>query len=200
MFVKLLTPVILWVYEQYKKFYKHKNYEIIYRSLEYTIDPHEPYTISSDFWAKEEKFWGENSVSHYVDITRVDLSTSPIPENVSNCVVCVKYYYNNRVYKFLNTGIEYSWPPRDSSNGIFLPITRAVLMNNEGEPVRDVSDKIRRYAGPRSNFYGETVPIQMMFTLDSETMEKEYPYLVISNALGEVKAYKTNQSVTFVAK
>lgn len=200
MFVKLLTPVIIWVYEVYKKFYKHKNYEIIYKSLEYTIDPDKSYTISSDFWAREEKYWDTHNTNHYVDITREDISSHPIPENVTSCFVCVKYYYNDRVYKYLNEGIEYSWPPRYSSNGIFVPITRAMLMNANCEPVRDVTDKIRRYAGPRNNFYGEIVPIQWMFTFDSETMEKEYPYLVISNALGEVKAHKTSQSLNFVAK
>ena len=168
--------------------------------MEYTIDPSIKYTISSDFWSREERYWGKNCTNHYVDITHEDLTSSPIPENVKDCIVRVKYYYNDRVYKYLNEGVEYSWPPRDSSQGIFVPITRAVLMNEKCEPVRDVTEKIRRYAGPRSNFYGETVPIQMMFTFDSETMEKEYPYLVISNAFGQVSAHKTSHSVTLVAK
>ena len=57
MLIKLLTPVILKAYELYVCLFKRKNYEIIYRSLSYEIDPDEDYIISSDFWYDESQHW-----------------------------------------------------------------------------------------------------------------------------------------------
>lgn len=202
MFVNLLTSIILWGYEKYSLFFKNRNYKIIYRSLEYSIDPdEEDYIVSGEFWYKESKYWSHYNVNHYADITNVDMSKHTIPKNVTKTIVCTKYYYNNRIYKYITEGVEHSWPPRDDSTGIFLPITRACLMNDDCEVVRDVTEKIKRYAGPRNNFYGEEIPIRDIFTYDEMTLTKEYPYLIITTALGQVKGFKTQcDSVSFVAK
>ena len=51
MFLNLLTSIILWGYEKYSLFFKNRNYKIIYRSLEYSIDPdEEDYIVSGEFW------------------------------------------------------------------------------------------------------------------------------------------------------
>ena len=74
-------------------------------------------------------------------------------------------------------------------------------MNDDCEVVRDVTEKTKRYAGPRNNFYGEEIPIRDIFTYDEMTLTKEYPYLVITTALGQVKGFKTHcDSLSFVAK
>ena len=200
MLLKLLTPIILWAYEKYRYFVGEKDYNIIYRSLEYTIDPDKDYTIQSDFWSREEFYWGSKNINHYVDITREDIQSTPLPENITKCSIHTKYYYNNKVYNYLTSDIEFSWPPRDSTDSLFMPITRAILMNDECKPVRDVTQKIKRYAGPKSNFYGEEVLIRDMFFYDEETMEKEYPYLIITDAMGTSKAFRTQGSLTLVAK
>jgi len=200
MLIKLLTPIILKAYKLYSRVIGHKNYEIIYRSFTYEIDPHEDYIISSDFWYDESKHWSHYNTSHYVDITNKNISEEPIPENVNNCVVTTKYYYNNRVYKHVSRGIHFSWPPRDSSDSINFPIVSAKLINDECMTTRDVTDKIIRYAGPKSNFYGEEILIRDMFTYDEHTMCKEYPYLVITDVFGNTRAFKTNQSLALVAK
>jgi hypothetical protein len=201
MFIKLLTPVILKAYEIYSHLFKHKNYEIIYRSLTYETDPDsEQYFISSDFWQNESQYWSYYNTSHYVDITNKNISNDPVPSNVKNCMICTKYYYNNKVYKYVTRGISQCWPPEDSSTGIFLPIVRASLINQECDTARDVTEKIKRYAGPKSNFYGKAILIQDIFSYDEETMKKEYPYLVISDAMANTKAFKTDHSVDLVAK
>lgn len=200
MFVKLLTPVILKAYEIYSRLFRYKNYEIIYRSLRYEIDPDEDYIISSDFWYDESQHWSHYNISHFVDITKKDISQDPIPKNVKNCVVTTKYYYNRRIYKYVTRGTSQEWPPQENETGICMPIVCAKLMNDNCETVRDVTEKIKRYAGPKSNFYGKDILIQDMFTYDEDTLKKVYPYLVIRDAFGKVKAYKTDQSVDFVAK
>jgi hypothetical protein len=200
MFVKLLTPVILKAYEIYSRFFKHKNLEIIYRSLTYEIDPDEDYIISSDFWFDETQHWSHYNTTHFVDITKKDISQDPVPQNVKKCVVTTKYYYNNRIYKYVSHGVSQEWPPQENETGICMPIISAKLINDNCETVRDVTEKVKRYAGPKSNFYGKSILIQDMFTYDEDTMKKEYPYLVISDVMGNVKAYKTDHSVDLVAK
>jgi hypothetical protein len=200
MFVKLLTPVILKAYEIYSRFFKHKNLEIIYRSLTYEIDPDEDYIISSDFWFDETQHWSHYNTNHFVDITKKDISQDPVPQNVKKCVVTTKYYYNNRIYKYVSHGVSQEWPPQENETGICMPIISAKLINDNCETVRDVTEKVKRYAGPKSNFYGKSILIQDMFTYDEDTMKKEYPYLVISDVMGNVKAYKTDHSVDLVAK
>jgi hypothetical protein len=200
MFVKLLTPVILKAYEIYSRFFKHKNLEIIYRSLTYEIDPDEDYIISSDFWFDETQHWSHYNTTHFVDITKKDISQDPVPQNVKKCVVTTKYYYNNRIYKYVSHGVSQEWPPQENETGICMPIISAKLVNDNCETVRDVTEKVKRYAGPKSNFYGKSILIQDMFTYDEDTMKKEYPYLVISDVMGNVKAYKTDHSVDLVAK
>ena len=200
MLIKLLTPVILKAYELYVCLFKRKNYEIIYRSLSYEIDPDEDYIISSDFWYDESQHWSHYNTSHFVDITKKDISQYSIPQNVIKCVVTTKYYYNNRIYKYLSHGVSQEWPPQENETGICMPIISAKLVNDNCETVRDVTDKVKRYAGPKSNFYGKGILIQDMFTFDKDTMKKEYPYLVISDVMGNVKAYKTDHSVDLVAK
>lgn len=196
MFLKLLTPVILWVYEKYRSLTWHNDYEIIYRSMEYTIDPDAEYIISSDFWIREEQYWSHCNTEHFADITNVDLTKNPVPSNVKRCLIHVKYYYRNKVYKYISTDIDYVWPPPEPKDMSFnLPIVRAVLMDDNAKQRLDVTKKIQRFAGPKNNFYGKTILIQDMFTFSKETLEKEYPYLVISDILNNVKAYKTTNYI-----
>ena len=198
MFLKLLTPVILWVYDTYRSLTWHRDYEIIYRTLEYTIDPDadSQYIISNDFWIKEEEYWSPYNTTHFADITHVDLTKDPIPSNIRKCLIHVKYYYRNKVYKYLATDFEYTWPPREPRDMQFtMPIVRAVLMNDDGQVSRDVTKAIQRFAGPKNNFYGEDILIQDIFSFTKETLEKEYPYLVISDVLNNVKAFKTSGTI-----
>jgi len=196
MFLKLLTPVLLWVYEKYRSMIWHKDYEIIYRSLEYTIDPDADYIISGDFWFREEKFWSHHTTEHFADITNVDLTKHSVPSNVRRCLIHVKYYYRNKVYKYISTDIDYVWPPPVPKEMTFtLPIVRAVLMDDNVQQRLDVTKKIQRFAGPKNNFYGKTILIQDMFTFSKDTFEKEYPYIVITDILNNVKAYKTTKYI-----
>ncbi|QIG59882.1 hypothetical protein [Dishui Lake phycodnavirus 4] len=203
MFLKLLTPIIVWVYDTY---FWHKDYEIVNRSLEYTIDPHAKYIISSDFWIGEEKYWSRDITEHFVDITNVDLSHHLIPANVIKCLIHVKYYYRNRIYKYISNNFDYIWPPPNSSDMSFsMPIVRAVLMDHAATQKIDVTKKIKRFAGPKNNFYNKDILIRDMFSFTTDTLEEEYPYIVISDIMNNVKAYKTSgyirpQTSTLVAR
>ena len=197
MFVKLLTSVIVWVYGAYKQLFQETDYKLISRTLEYEIDWKENYEITSDFWRREESYWSPYNTKHFVDITHVDVRKDFVPANVKNPIIRIKYFYKNNVYKYITKDFEYAWPPRDNADVVFsVPITKAVLMNGEGQVMRDVTEKIRRYSGYKNNFYGyEDILIRDLFFYDDDTLQKEYPCMVVSNALNKIKVVSTSTNV-----
>lgn len=195
MLLKLLTPVILWAYRIYKSLFHHANYRLINATLEYTIDPKKKYNVSNNFWYEESKYWSPYNTEHYCDITKINLRDSPLPENIIDYTIRVKYYYNNKIYKYITKDIEYDWPPRASNEmGFNMPISKALLVDSKGNPKRDITEKFCRYAGPKNNFFGEEILIRDILYYTDETLNDEYPYLIISDVLGNVKMIGTDKT------
>lgn len=96
------------------------------------------------------------------------------------------------MYKYLVNDLDHKWPPENISGVIFnIPIVTAVLLDSDDKPVKDLLNKIKRYAGPRCNFHGQKVKISDMLYYDDETLELEYPSIKIKNAIGMVKKVST---------
>jgi hypothetical protein len=61
-----------------------------------------------------------------------------------------------------------------------------------GTPVKDILDKIKRYAGPRGDFYGgQRIKIGEMFYYDEETLKELYPKIILKNVFGITKTVCT---------
>ena len=57
--------------------------------------------------------------------------------------------------------MDHPWPPPRKSGVVFnMPIVSAVLLDSDDKPVRDLLNKIKRYAGPRKDFHNEKVKIR----------------------------------------
>lgn len=197
MIFKFLTPFILWVYSLYRRIIDVDDYKIVNKTLEYEIDWQEDTYSPGEFWSNEMRYWSPYNLSHFVDITYVDIRKEPVPKNVKNPIIRIKYYYKNKVYKYITKDFEYAWPPRDSSDVNFImPIFKALLMDKEGQAKRDITQKLCRYAGPKNNFFGEDILIRDMFYYDDETLKKEYPYLVVSDVMNNVKIVETDKKTT----
>jgi hypothetical protein len=67
--------------------------------------------------------------------------------NVDSTNGTISYTCNNRTYKTTQ------WPITRRT-GISLPIEKATLVPADGSPEIDVTDQARKWAGPRSDFYG----------------------------------------------
>ena len=130
------------------------------------------------------------------DLERVGLSIGdPIPtppEAVTKILIRISYWHGNRMYKFLTYNNEYTWPPKKANTMSFhIPLTSAQLLDCDDKPVKDVLEKIRRYAGPNSDFYGEKVMIKDMLFYNEDRLKNEVPRIKLKNCFGMMKTVDT---------
>ena len=72
-----------------------------------------------------------------------------------------------------------------------VPLVGAQLLDSGDKPVKDVLEKIRRYAGPRSDFYGEKIFIKDVLYLDEVVLKNNLPRIKMKNCLGMMKTVDT---------
>ena len=83
MFVKLLSDVIIWVYDKIKYVVSKPDYKIIDQSMEYTIDNDIIPEELNDFWEDECDEWDGETENFYKNLNGIDclLYTSPSPRD-----------------------------------------------------------------------------------------------------------------------
>lgn len=196
----LLTNVIIWAYGKYRDFFKIPDYSVSKVYLEYAVDLDMKYQIDEcdDFWVYEKKhYWDEGEDDFYIDVTHRDFTGTEIPQNVTKMIFRVHYWYNNERYKYITYDPEFNWPPETPGGVAFsLPITSAVLVDEDDKPMRDVTMKIKRYAGPRGDFHGSDVKLCDLLFYDEDTLQEKYPKIQITNAIGMKKVVSTLTGTT----
>lgn len=176
-----------------KCLFKKPDYKIIEKQIEYWVDHGKDYVTSDPFWEQQSEEWNEHEDTYYVAYME-DGGVPPPPEVVTKVLTRVKYWYNNHVYKFLTYEHDYEWPPVSSKGMHFnIPLTSAQLLDSNGNPVKDILGKIKRYAGPNGDFYGgQKIKISDMFYYDEETLKASYPKIILKNVFGLTKTVSTS--------
>ena len=193
MLFKFLSTVIFW----YKKFTTYPDYHIISEELEYKIDYRIKYYIEDDFWLQESKDWDGVLEEFYVLATGKNFRNTIVPQNVKNLVLRVKYWYGGKIYKAISTDIKFKPGEKDHNGMNFtIPISNAALVDHDDKPRVDITEKVKRYAGPRNDFHGERVPLQSFLYYTKKMLEKKYPKIIISNSLGMKKTLLTTEDFT----
>ena len=196
MLFNLLTDIIIKIYDILKYFVSMPDYRISQHSMEYFLkDTRPPMDIHDEFWEKESKEWESGVESYFVDVSDTDIKSSDnIPDNVSKTINRVKYWYNDKLYKYITYDTKVTWPPKETSGMTFnMPLISAHLIDQDDKPMKDVLNKIKRYAGPRGNFHGQEVKISDMLYYDIETLKKFYPKIKLKNVLGLTKIVSTTE-------
>lgn len=164
-------------------FFKTPDYKIVDNSVEYWVNHEEDYVTHDDFWEEQSGEWDSETDSYYVQLAGHQRVPKP-PAIVTKILVRIKYWYNNRVYKFLTYDHDYQWPPvKPSGIRFVIPLLSAQLLDFEGNPVKDILSKIKRYAGPNGDFYGTKIKIADMFYYEDGL----YPKIRIKNIFGITK-------------
>ena len=161
--------------------------------MEYQID-HEIKTDDLDgFWKHESKSWDGTLDEYYVDITHVNFRDVVMPPNIKELIIRVKYWYGDKLYKYITRDIQYTWPPKRREGIIFnIPIVSAHLIDDDGNEVRDVLQKVIRYMGPHQECSGnEKIKITEMLYYDYHTLKMDLPKIRLKNALGRIKTVST---------
>ena len=187
MILKLLTSFVLWFYTFILSLFQYEDYTIKKKSLEYDVDHR---LIDDDFnteWTKEATNWNlDEDVENY----EIEDASYDVLNNVPNCIIktilTIKYYYNNKIYKVKTYNPKFKF----NNNNMFsfsLPIKTAVLIDHDDKPMRDVTNKIKKAAGPKNNFHGEKILLKDIFYYCDEQIIEDYPKIRITNVCNQSK-------------
>lgn len=197
MFTNLLNHVIIWLYGIYRSIITRPDYYIESSEIEYEIDPSISYEIKDLFWKSESRHWDCVLDSYYVNTTFKKLRPEYIPECVKRITCRYKYWYNGKIYKLITNNPRFKIPDDIPDTFKFvIPINDAHLLDVDDKPVRDITEKIKRYSGPLRDFHGEKVPIRELLYYDEEILEKEYPKIKMTNIVGMSKTVSTTSGST----
>lgn len=171
--------------------FKKPDYQVLDCQLEYWVEHGKDFVTNDDFWEWQSDEWDEDTESYYVSINNIREIPEP-PDIVTKTLIRIKYWYNNHIYKYLTYDRDYMWPPVVSRGVHFnIPLQSAQLINEKGEPVKDILAKVKRYAGPNCDFHGQKIKIADMFYYDEETLKTSYPKIVLKNVFGLTKTVST---------
>ena len=108
----------------------------------------------------------------------------------------IKYWYGNKQYKFITNDIKSEWPVTfENTINFNIPLMSATLLDVNNEPVRDITNKVRRYSGHKNDFHGQNVPIKDMLYYEDDTLKNEYPKIKLVNVIGMSKTVSTYEDV-----
>ena len=186
--MNIIHKFLINIYCLIKGFIKKPDYKIISRNLEYWLDYDEGYVTGDDFWDEQGDEWDESTETCLVELRDGEEVPKP-PDVVTKLLFRVKYWYNNKVYKYLTYDREYVWPPKHERGMRFnIPLMSAQLLNKNGRPVKNILEKIRRYTGPHGC---EKIKIADMLYYDEDTLKESFPKIQLRNILGVKKIVST---------
>jgi hypothetical protein len=194
MLFKLLSTLIY----LYKKLITPCDYTIISEELEYKIVHDMKYKIEDEFWEQEARTWKDGILDDYHSyVTNKPFRNTIVPQNVNNLILRVKYYYDGKVYKAITQDINFIPGKCEQDNMIFsIPLRHAWIVDHDDKPQVDITEKIKRYAGPRNDFHGQKVRLEDFLYYTRKTLETRFPKIMLTNSLGMKKIVLTTQDYT----
>ena len=176
------------IYMFFKALFTLNNYTIKRAYLSY-ISPATKSAGWNKFWRLQCGSWGENDDYQYTDVTNIISRIGKPPECVKKPFLRIEYEYDGKEYEYVTSNTEIEWPPKEEEGAVFsLPIVKAMLIDKDGSPVRDVTDDLKTMMGPRKDFHKEDVPVEELFDWD------DYTDVEIINALNVRKIVSKESS------
>jgi len=169
-----------------RRFFRRPDYKVIDRSMEYWVDHEKDFVTHDAFWERESEGWDRGTDTYFRHLDR-DQVVPPPPEVVTKILIRIKYWYNDRVYKYLTYDRDHAWPPVVERGVHFnMPLTSAHLLDIDGRPIKDLVEKIRRYRGP-SGTDGQKIDVADMLYYEKGV----YPKTLLKNIFGLTKTVST---------
>lgn len=193
MILNLLSNVLYF----YKRLTTPRDYSIISEELEYKIDYRLKYQVEDQFWEEERKDWDGILDEFYVRATGRPFRHTVVPQNVRNLTLRVKYWYGGKVYKVITNDINYVPGKEEGSSMMFtIPLSSVWIVDHDDKPQVNITEKVKRYAGPRNDFHGESVPLKDFLYYTTETLKSRFPKIILTNSLGMKKTLLTLEDST----
>ena len=194
----MLTKLLSTIFFFYKYITTPRDYSVISEELEYTVDHDMSYMVEDDFWLKESKDWEDGILDeYYVDVTGEQFRHTIIPQNVKNIILRVKYYFNGRRYTAISNDINFKpGQNEDTAMHFSIPLSSAWIVDHDDKPMRDITEKVKRYSGPRNDFHGQKVPLKDFLFYEKDVLKDKFPKIILSNTLGMKKTLSTLDDFT----
>jgi hypothetical protein len=194
----MLTKLLSSIFFFYKYIVTPRDYTIISEELEYVIDHDLDYMIEDDFWMKESKDWEDGILDgYYTNVTGMKFRKTIVPQNVKYIILRVKYYFNGKKYTSISNDINFKpGQGEDSAMHFSIPLSSAWIVDHDDKPMRDITEKVKRYSGPRNDFHGQKVPLEHFLFYDREVLKERFPKILLSNTLGMKKTLSTLDDFT----
>lgn len=194
-----LVDIIHWARSLCKYIFEFSNYHVSSVHVNYTADmllERGEIEDLSDIWRGESDTWVGMDGGYFWDITNQfensggavihDIIASA-PPNVKDIVYTIKYYYNNKPYKYVSGSKLLCWPPEIKPMTFKLPILEAWCLNEDGRRTRNATKKLKKAAGPVGNFHNQDVKVM-------DVVEYDYPQVEVTTLL-EKKILHESDSV-----
>lgn len=193
MLIKLLSNVLYF----YKKLTTPRDYTIISEELEYKIDYRMKYHIEDEFWREESKDWDGILDEFHGYVTGRDFRNTIVPQNVKNLILRVKYWYGGKIYKAVSRDINFT-PGKNETNGMnfTIPLSSAWIVDHDDKPQVNITEKVKRYAGPRNDFHEQEVPLKEFLYYSQKALDKKFPKVILTNSIGMKKTILTTEDST----
>ena len=194
----MLTKLLSSIFFFYKYVVTPRDYTIISEELEYVIDHDLDYMIEDDFWMKESKDWEDGILDgYYTNVTGMKFRKTIVPQNVKYIILRVKYYFNGKKYTSISNDINFKpGQGEDTAMHFSIPLSSAWIVDHDDKPIRDITEKVKRYSGPRNDFHGQKVPLEHFLFYDREVLKERFPKIILSNTLGMKKTLSTLDDFT----
>jgi len=194
----MLTKLLSTIFFFYKYITTPRDYSVISEELEYTIDNDMSYMVEDDFWLKESKDWEDGILDeYYVDVTGKQFRHTIIPQNVKNIILRVKYYFNGKRYTAISNDINFKpGQNEDTAMHFSIPLSSAWIVDHDDKPMRDITEKVKRYSGPRNDFHGQKVPLEHFLFYEKDVLKDRFPKIILSSTIGMKKTLSTLDDFT----
>jgi hypothetical protein len=195
---EMLTKLLSTIFFFYKYITTPRDYSVISEELEYTIDHDMSYMVEDEFWLKESKDWEDGILDeYYVDVTGKQFRHTIVPQNVKNIILRVKYYFNGKRYTAISNDINFKpGQNEDTAMHFSIPLSSAWIVDHDDKPMRDITEKVKRYSGPRNDFHGQKVPLKDFLFYEKDVLKDRFPKIILSNTLGMKKTLSTLDGFT----
>ncbi len=194
----MLTKLLSTIFFFYKYITTPRDYSIISEELEYDIDHDMGYMVEDDFWMEESKDWEDGILDeYYVNVTGKQFRQTIVPQNVKNITLRVKYYFNGKKYTAISSDINFKpGQSEDTAMHFSIPLSSAWIVDHDDKPMRDITEKVKRYSGPRNDFHGQKVPLKHFLFYEEDVLRDKFPKIILSNTLGMKKTLSTLDDFT----
>lgn len=171
--------------------------------MQYSADATFDLEGKSPLWIEEAKYWDSVDAWYDWDLTSVyrkggigalrDIMQNK-PDEVNECVIFIRYTYGVREYTFATRDPEFKWTPdkvwENETVKFRFPLSEVWAVDGNGRRVVNITDQVKKIAGPRGDFHHQDVLLKHI-------MSHDYPKVEVVTMLNS-DVYNEDDSVLII--